>query len=419
MKSIILFFLLVFNLSVFSQSRFYKQYWVEYEGRINNNKQQGERTRVNDRGMSTVKIWYNRFESQVNGLALLHIPDTTLQIERSEMVFEMWGGHPKTENKRFSINGSKYYPLPSENTQTGHCEYRYPIVPVDFHDLVSGFNAIQFLCDKGETFWGHFILEQIGINVFLKSDAPELIKSGLPEFNAIPVIQNKVLSDSVVVGLNYPLQFADKIESVHFFAFYLGYNESGAEADEQWHGYLKDRKYKGHIGTVAKAPYQIKWNTCMIPDQGKPMAIKALIQFKNGMFYQSDILTGLTFPHSRPTVQLYHCVELPCPFWSRNNQLRKALIELPADLSNVESVELHVRNWDGGEGNIKEPFKLNGVPYKITAGNAPHDLVYTINKVNPKNLKPGMNEIQLISDTGHHGIELCLPGPCLIVKYSK
>ena len=157
----------------------------------------------------------------------------------------------------------------------------------------------------------------------------------------------------------------------------------------------------------------------MIPDQGKPMAIKALIQFKNGIYYWSDVLSGLSFPFNRPHVQLYHCTNVPKPFWSRDNQLRKAEFELSADLSKIESVELHVRNWDGGEGTIKEPFKLNGIPYKITAGNAPHDLIYSVNLVDPKSLKPGINEVELISDTEHHGIELCLPGPCLIVRYKN
>ena len=96
----------------------------------------------------------------------------------------------------------------------------------------------------------------------------------------------------------------------------------------------------------------------MIPDQGKPMAIKALIQFKNGIYYWSDVLSGLSFPFNRPHVQLYHCTNVPKPFWSRDNQLRKAEFELSADLSKIENVELHVRNWDGGEGTIKEPFKL-------------------------------------------------------------
>ena len=72
-----------------------------------------------------------------------------------------------------------------------------------------------------------------------------------------------------------------------------------------------------------------------------------------------------------------------------------------------------------GEGEVKEPFKLNGMIYKITSGNAVNDLVYTINKVDTGTLKQGLNEIQLLSDTEHHGIEVCWPGPALIVKFKS
>jgi hypothetical protein len=418
MKSVFLLLLIVCSYQTFGQSRFYRQYWIEYDGSINNNKQQGERTRVNDRGISTLKTWYTRFESQVNGLALLTINDTILHIERAEMVFEMWGGHPKTDNKRFSINGRQYYSLPSEQTKEGHYEYRYPIIPVDFRDFVYGTNAIQFLCDRGETFWGHFILEEIGVNVFLKTGTPEIVQSGLDRFSAMPEVKSKVLADNVAITLNMPSQFIPEIEAVHYFAHYLGFDASGSGTDVQWHGYLKGRHYEGHLGTANQAPFKVNWNTRMIPDQGTPMAIKAIVHFKNGLMYETEVLRGLTFPLTRPHVQLYHCTELPKPFWSRNNQVRKANIELPSDLSKAERVELHVRNWDGGEGTIREPFKLNGVPYRITQGNAPHKLIYTINPVELKNLQPGANNIELLSDTEHHGIELCLPGPCLVVRYS-
>jgi len=125
----------------------------------------------------------------------------------------------------------------------------------------------------------------------------------------------------------------------------------------------------------------------------------------------------LTFPLSRQRVQLYQCTDLPAPFWSRDSQVRFARLELPDDISAIDSAELHVRIWDGGEGSVKEPFKLNGVPYKITAGNAPHKLIYTIHKIKPEDLKPGDNEFWLMSDTEHHGIEVLLPGPCLVIRY--
>ena len=36
--------------------------------------------------------------------------------------------------------------------------------------------------------------------------------------------------------------------------------------------------------------------------------------------------------------------------------------------------------------------------------------------VDPKILRPGANEVRLLSDTDHHGIELLAPGPGLILR---
>jgi hypothetical protein len=384
---------------------------------VKNNKPEGERTRVNDRGMSTQKLWYTRFESQVNGLAIIGIPDTIMHLEKAELFAEMWGGHPKTANKRFQVNGGRVYPLPSEQTEAGFCEYLFPVVPIDYHELVRGNNAIQFLCERGETFWGHFLMEEIAINCYYRADAPEIVKSGLKNFAAVPHIENRTLADEVTISLKLPHEFISQVEEVHYFGRYYGVDASGTGSNEQWHGYLFNRKYTGNIGSATAEPFKVKWNTSMLPDQGKPMAIKALIKFKNGFFYWSDVLDGLTFPLSRQRVQLYQCTDLPAPFWSRDSQVRIARLELPDDISAIDSAELHVRIWDGGEGSVKEPFKLNGVPYKITAGNAPHKLIYTIHKIKPEDLKPGDNEFWLMSDTEHHGIEVLLPGPCLVIRY--
>jgi len=34
-----------------------------------------------------------------------------------------------------------------------------------------------------------------------------------------------------------------------------------------------------------------------------------------------------------------------------------------------------------------------------------------------KQLKPGKNEMTLLCDTEHHGVEILLPGPVIIVRY--
>jgi hypothetical protein len=46
-----------------------------------------------------------------------------------------------------------------------------------------------------------------------------------------------------------------------------------------------------------------------------------------------------------------------------------------------------------------------------------HELIYSRFPVNPKNLKRGLNRIELLSNTEHHGIEVLLPGPALLIRY--
>lgn len=329
----------------------------------------------------------------------------------------MWGGHPGTENKRFQINGGRVYKIPDQQTADNNCEYIYPLLQIDYTELVSGNNAFQFGCDRGSSFWGHYIIDQLAVRCYLDMDNSILKTSGLIDFVAKPEINKKPLEDEVIISLSYPAWLTDQITAVHYFGRYAGYDINGSGKDNDWHGYSHDRKYENHIGTVTDPPFWIAWNTRMIPDQPEPVAIKALIEFKNGVFCWSETLDGLTFPLNRKRVQIFYCNDIPRPFWSRAGQLKKAVIELPGDFSRIENVELHTRIWDGGEGEVQEPFKINGVPYRVTTGKAVHDIVYTVNNVDPKTLRPGSNEIELLSDTEHHGIEVCWPGPAIIIKY--
>lgn len=421
MKKTVILSVIFFMLSagVNSQTRFFRQYWAEYNSQINNTNSTGrpERPRVGDRGMSTHPDYWSRTESQVNGLIMTNILDTIKNIDHAELYLELWGGHPGTSGKRFQVNGGQFYFIPDKPTADGNCEYHYPVIPVEFRDLVKGNNAIQFGCDRGTTFWGHFIIDQLAVICYIREDDRVLVNSGLKEFTAIPSLGTKNLSDQTEVRLVFPESYDDKISAVHFFARYSGYDNNGSGTIDGWKGYTHDRKYTGHLGSDNNAPFSVIWNTEMVPDQSGPMAIKALVEFKNGMYCWSDILDGLTFLPGRNRVQIFYCPVIPKPFWSRNNKLIETAFELPANLPAIEKAELHTRIWDGGEGSIKEPFTLNGIPYNITTGKAVHDLFYTVSKVDPGSLKAGLNEIRLISDTEHHGIEVCWPGPALVLKY--
>jgi len=92
---------------------------------------------------------------------------------------------------------------------------------------------------------------------------------------------------------------------------------------------------------------------------------------------------------------------------------------LPVEPKQIESAELMVRIWDGGEGEVKEPFKLNGTAYSVTSKVSNHDLVFSKHKVEIHNLKVGENLIELVSDTQKHGIEMLLPFPALAIRLKR
>jgi hypothetical protein len=402
-----------------AQGVFFREYWADFDPEISNSK--GRMLRVNDAELSLHERYGKRQEALSNGFTLLNVPEDLFGLESAELYLELWGGHPGTDNKRVIVNGKQTYPLGDDGTEEKNCTYSYPVIPLKVQHLVSGQNAFQFACDRGDTFWGHFIIDEAAVRCYLKPDHPDLKKINLQDFDARVRLQqqNSTLLDKADISLSYPERFEKSIISVEYFGRYKGFDDNGNGLDNDWHGYTHDRKYVNHIGKVTSPPFSLTWDTSMIPSQSEPMAIKALVHLKEGFYYWTEVLDGLIFPAQRNNVELYKCTVLPKPFWSRASRTVTATINLPLSPVNAKSARLKVRVWDGGEGTVKEHFKINGHPYSITSGQANHDLVFTNVGVNVEHLKRGSNTLTLLSDTEHHGIEVLLPGPCLLLRYGK
>ncbi|HNY77516.1 MAG: hypothetical protein RBS72_04785 [Sedimentisphaerales bacterium] len=398
---------------------FFREHWAEFDATISNSS--GRMLRVNDAELSLHPEHGRRPEARANGLTLIDVPEDLFALQGADLYLEVWGGHPKTANKRFLLNGKQVYAIPDDGCEAGHCAYSYPLVSLKVEQLVSGRNAVQFACDRGQTFWGHFIVDEAAIRGYLKPGHPDLVARGLEGFSARVLLPSgdEAIGDEVSITLTCPKPMEAEIESVECFARYDGYDDDGDGQTNDWHGYTHDRRYVHHIGKATAGPFPIVWDTRMIPDQDGPMALRALVRLKGGLCYWTPVLDGLEFARGRHRVQMYACRDMPVPFWSRASQVRTATIDLPQDLSDVESARLIVRIWDGGEGNVKEPFKINGHSYSITSSRAVHDVVHTDVEVDPSHLKSGPNTLTLLSDTEHHGIEVLLPGPCLVVRYDN
>jgi hypothetical protein len=120
---VLLFF---FNSYVFGQGTFFRQYWAEFDPDVSNHKD--GRWRVNDAELSLNERFGKRPEARANGLMLINIPEDLFLQKKSELYLEMWGGHPKTANKRLILNGKETYFLPKKGTEDNNCTYTYPTV---------------------------------------------------------------------------------------------------------------------------------------------------------------------------------------------------------------------------------------------------------------------------------------------------
>ena len=64
---------------------------------------------------------------------------------------------------------------------------------------------------------------------------------------------------------------------------------------------------------------------------------------------------------------------------------------------------------------MNDYFTVNGRPVPV-AGAGNHDVLYSRRELDPRLLERGTNRIKLRSDTEHHGIEVLMPGPALMVR---
>ncbi len=401
----------------YAGDKFYREFWAKQDINISN--LDGRRWRVNDDEIALHQRFSVWKEVASNGLMLINAPEQLLSLEKAELYLEMWGGHPKTTNKRVSVNGKATYQLPDYGSTEGHCVYAYPVIDIEPAHLVNGRNALQFSCDKGRSFWGHYILDNAVLRYVYKRDSLVKKYPDLKDFSAMVNTAAVIFNEKAGLKLNIPKKFEDQIESAEYFAKYAGFDDNGNTRDYDWHGYTFEKQWTHHIGQATKAPFKIEWQTEHIPDQNKPIQFKAIIKFKDGLFYETEETSGSLLKRTNQNVMMFYCYEAPVPFWSRDNRLKVGKMNLPVDPKNVISARLHIKTWDGGKGEIDEPFIINGHAYDISEMNGRHITVHTVLDVNPAHLKEGENEISLLSDTEHHGIEILRPGPCLILRISR
>jgi hypothetical protein len=396
---------------------FWREHWYE-RGLTNHNPAYEKRLRVNPPEISLHTNYGRRVEARENGLMLIPAEEDLFRITGAELSLEIWGGHPGTANKRVTVNGRSTYAFPRVGTEDGHCTYSYPVFPLQRGDLVNGWNAFQLALDQGTTFWGHALVDNACLRVALTNGHPELAAAGLADFSARVVAAPVTAGEGWALRCELPENMSARIARVDFQAWYSGYDDNGNLRGTDWHGFTMDRLPVAHVGSRAAAPFQVAWDTAMLPAQ-KGVAVRAFVRFKDapGLVYLTPATPDLAIAdRAGAAVHLYAPSDLPQSFWSRAKRLKSCAITLDVAPTQIQRAELIVISWTGGAGGVKEYFKLNGRHFPMAEGSR-HVIQFNRLPVEPSLLRHGANVMELLSDTEHHGIEIIYPGPALMVRY--
>ncbi len=391
----------------------------------------GQIYREYSRTMGGQKDWRITDPNSKHPGAKEFLPNSILHIEigdldgavRAEAIFDRWGGHTGTIGQKVRFNGNEWIDIPLlTTTPDGHKPeaYQYqdnPVIEIPLDHLHQGDNTFEGTSGGQSCYsfdWGQWGWDCIVVRIYYDSFKPHVTgKIDLPKPSSIlgenPILSATVSDDS-------------KTKRIDFIAYYNGYDENGDGHFIDWHqGYFCKRDapsvdISGHCGSALDAPWKAEWDTQYVPDQtNEQMKVIARILSIDGVYYVAEPVENLSLIRHNQTVNLYKAGDVPEKFWSRLGEKRTCNIKIPNEKSDKKPVDatLHWRTWNGQ--NHKWTFNK----FESTFIGADHNFVYSICRLPVQYIKAGLSTISVIADTEHHGVEVCFPGPGLIVRYNN
>ena len=380
-------------------------------------------------------------------------PDLPITIDdlngavRAEASLIVWGGHVGTSNKTISFNGNTPIPIPELDTSNGlpvnnttesdqiyGAEFmRESIVTIDvpLNQLVQGVNYFQGSCGNQQGpygfDWGQFGLYGIVIRIYYDpASKPHPTGTITSPVSRGTIGENPTITASVGAG----------VTRVDFLAYYDGYDTDGDGKFADYHHDYHYRKYDGavsiknHVGTATGAPWQVTWQTNLVPDQPVGgVKILARIQDNTGIWYVTPEVSQVSLVRSGASVQLYKPQNTPIEFWTMyySGATKSSNFTIPGgtNLADATTAALLVKTWNGddefGTSPADAPYneywtKLNGNTMPVLG--IGHFYEFDTVLVSTSWLQTGQNTAEFHANSQtQHGIEVMWPGPAMAVRY--
>ena len=351
---------------------------------------------------------------------------------RAEALITLWGGHVGTTGKQIRFNGNPLRNIPELGGANGippglpgqcYLHQVNAVIDVPLSDLVQGSNTFegrnvgQTPC--GDFGWGQHGWYGVTVRIYYNSSKPHATGSITSPVSGSTFDENPQIAVSATGGAN----------RVDVLAYYDGDDTDGDGIYQEYHhDYHIDQGEVGmnirhHVGSDGSAPYQMTWNTALVPDQA-PGSVKLIARIRDGndIWFVTDEVTNLTFSRTSSSVVLYKPFNVPDRFWVREGEGEKSSQVSITSLSGATSATLLVRTWNGIDGAAEQGqthyTRVNG-GWDAPDYGRNHYYSYDELPVPISALVAGTNTIAFNSTSSHHGIEVLWPGAAVIVRYGQ
>jgi len=355
-------------------------------------------------------------------------PVMTFQVDdlegavRAEALFDIWGGHPGTTDKRFRMNGNEWIGVPDhptipEDPECYYSEFNY-IFEIPLDQLQEGDNTLegtsggQTCFDFGWGQWGWYVMI---LRIYYSPDKAGTTGSIISHPSGSVITE----PDTIVVDASSPAG----IKRVELLGRYRGYDENGDGIFTDWHRNYHTTALDEHIGSSTGSPHRIIWDNRWIPDQqAHAISLVARICDNSNVWFVTEIVDSISLVRPEGvSVKMFTAENIPGKFGVRAGQTKSCDIQID-QLTGATNARIYHRTWNGqdggaGSGFIKEPLSVNS--WKDKVGGANHNYRLSIRKVPVEVLLEGKNVVSYSSQTSHHGIEILWPGPALLVRYNQ
>ncbi|MEK7676657.1 MAG: hypothetical protein AAB676_12575, partial [Verrucomicrobiota bacterium] len=209
-----------------------------------------------------------------------------------------------------------------------------------------------------------------------------------------------------------------RIRQVDFLGLYEDVNFEGDGEYRQWHYHYFRGDLTNHIGTVAKQPFRMTWDTSWVPDQPQAFQLAARITDDSGLIYFTEAVTGLKFKRPGLAVELCMPYDIPKQWVTRAGE-KQEKFRVAGDLSKAVAIQLVWSSWSPGYMN---GIHLNGTKVFSQEGPRYQYFAHRVTLPDVRALVPGENLLSTGLTPKYngkmvHGMEVNWPGIMALIQY--